>query len=1556
MSLLGQSITELSPAPPVKFPPDADEGMSSTSSVDPSAPLPSAATFGPQRATATVQDMKEELQQVHADPAAQPRATPRLSLPELNPPGVQRYVVEHIMKSDDSAAHLSTQRLRSFSGRMPRPQHESDFETWRSGVDLLLQDPAVSDLQRSRKIVESLLPPAADMVKHLKPETPPTTYLQILDSAYGTVEDGDELYAKFMEMFQDAGERPSAYLQRLQVALIAALKRGGVDAADLNRHLLNQFCRGCWDNTLISELQLNNASPDHRLLLIFWCFFVLRKTERLLRLSDEATPRFKSSSQCTRPVCLAAPEETKVDQLTTITQQLAQQLADIQKQLASLTATHSGQKKNAPSKSMHASKHSGSLKTNKQTQSSRKFASAGPKPDRVSVGGRTETAADQQCPNTQPAMKCIHKKHSTSTESNRLPRGLIGSRCTGRVSIAGADFQCLLDTGSQVTTIPISIYNKHFSHQPVKPLRELLQVEGAAGQEVPYLGYIEMTVMFPKEFIGVDMDVCTLALVIPDVGAGFHSQILIGMNTLEPLYEQRLESDCASYQPQQQGYRAVLKLLQLRHQQTQGTSEGVVRLASKTPVQVPAGYTMVIEGSIHASPPPPAGKLSHQVSVNTEPTSEARRLNYDFGDSPIPPEWKERVISKLEQIPEVFSHHDLDFGRTDHVRHHIRLHDETPFKHRARPIHPRDIEAVRDHLRDLLEAGVIRESESPFSSPIVVVRKKNGDVRLCIDYRKLNLHTIKDAYALPNLEESFSALTGSRWFSVLDLKSGYYQIEMAEIDKPKTAFVTPLGFWEFNRMPQGVTNAPSTFQRLMERCMGDLHLKEVLVFLDDLIIFSNTLEEHENRLLRVLHRLKDYGLKLSPEKCKFFQTSVRYLGHIVSEKGVEPTGEDQCPQILASSADAEGIEVVPWIRGILSQITTPDLHPDVCQADAASHRWLAALSTYDFKLQYRAGRQNQDADALSRRPHQQPSDVHGQKEWDMRLLRASSPDDHPETYTALVESLSMSVAAIPDSYASESHHGLPVVPSLSHDELREKQRADANLRDVIHQLETGETVPPTLRKELPEVSLLLRELTRLELQDDLLYRRRQDGENVLFQLVLPEELRPVVLTSLHDDMGHMGVERTLDLVRSRFFWPRMAVDVETKIKTCNRCIRRKALPERAAPLVNIKTARPLELLCMDYLTLEPDRSNTKDILVLTDHFTKYAVAIPTANQKAKTVAKCLWENFIVHYGFPERLHTDQGPDFESHLIKELCDLAGIEKTRTTPYHPRGNPVERFNRTLLSMLGTLEPEKKNRWKEYVKPLVHAYNCTKNEVTGYTPYELMFGRSPRLPVDLAFGLPVRDTPSTSHSQYVQNLRSRLEESYQLASKNAAKSAERNKVRFDHRVKPSVLEEGDRVLVRNVRLRGKHKLEDKWEKDIYVVVKRAGDLPVYTVRPETDSSGRTRTLHRDLLLPCGFLPESKEPELPQLQLHADLKPAVNPSRLYIRKSNRVKRSGVFLNPPIHLKEPYLLLGSPLECPTLIHLRPVRRRMLSLVVLRKEKWNQKNTYQNLKILSFPR
>lgn len=194
-----------------------------------------------------------------------------------------------------------------------------------------------------------------------------------------------------------------------------------------------------------------------------------------------------------------------------------------------------------------------------------------------------------------------------------------------------------------------------------------------------------------------------------------------------------------------------------------------------------------------------------------------------------------------------------------------------------------------------------------------------------------------------------------------------------------------------------------------------------------------------------------------------------------------------------------------------------------------------------------------------------------------------------------------------------------------------------------------EKPPPSLRKELPELGLLLREWDKLTVLNGVLYRKRQEGAQTHYQLVLPEVLRSLVLKSLHDDMGHMAAECTLDLILKRFYWPKMSAEVETKVKTFNRCIQCKTMPEKAAPLVNIITTRPLELVCMDFLSVEPDSSNTKDILVITDHFTKYAVAVPTPNQKARTVAKSLWDHFFVHYGIPEKLHSDQGPDFGSRL-------------------------------------------------------------------------------------------------------------------------------------------------------------------------------------------------------------------------------------------------------------------------------------------------------------------
>ena len=219
----------------------------------------------------------------------------------------------------------------------------------------------------------------------------------------------------------------------------------------------------------------------------------------------------------------------------------------------------------------------------------------------------------------------------------------------------------------------------------------------------------------------------------------------------------------------------------------------------------------------------------------------------------------------LHKYQDIFSTCDTDIGYNASVEHYIELMDETPFKQRYRRIPPSMLDEVRDHIQQQLAAGVIRKSYSPFSSNVVLVRKKNGQLRICFDYRQLNNRTKEDNYALPRIAEILDSLSGNKLFSVLDMKLGYHQIPIAEEHKERTAFtVGTLGFFEYNRMPMGLTNAPATYQRLMEECLGDLHLRICRIYLDDIIIFAKSFEEHQQRLEMVLQRLQEWGIKLSP--------------------------------------------------------------------------------------------------------------------------------------------------------------------------------------------------------------------------------------------------------------------------------------------------------------------------------------------------------------------------------------------------------------------------------------------------------------------------------------------------------------------------------------------------------------------------------------------------------------------------------------------------------------------------------------------------------------------
>ena len=250
--------------------------------------------------------------------------------------------------------------------------------------------------------------------------------------------------------------------------------------------------------------------------------------------------------------------------------------------------------------------------------------------------------------------------------------------------------------------------------------------------------------------------------------------------------------------------------------------------------------------------------------------------------SGLSPEQQEKLDALLNKHASVFSKSDDDIGYTETVKHKIRTEDDIPVRTRIPPNH----QEVKEHIQKLLDSSIIRKSHSPYASPIVSVRKKNGCLRLCVDYRKVNSRTRTDSFPLPRKDESLDAFNGAQWFTRLDLASGFNQVAGEEEDKPKTAFTTSFGLFEYNRMPFGLCGAPATFQRLMHSCPHDQIYQLLLVYLYDVIVFSKTFDEHLERLDKVLTRLAQQGLKIKREKCSFLRREVSYLGYVVSSNGV----------------------------------------------------------------------------------------------------------------------------------------------------------------------------------------------------------------------------------------------------------------------------------------------------------------------------------------------------------------------------------------------------------------------------------------------------------------------------------------------------------------------------------------------------------------------------------------------------------------------------------------------------------------------------------------------
>jgi len=726
---------------------------------------------------------------------------------------------------------------------------------------------------------------------------------------------------------------------------------------------------------------------------------------------------------------------------------------------------------------------------------------------------------------------------------------------------------------------------------------------------------------------------------------------------------------------------------------------------------------------------------SCSVELNASPKTEYSHIDLLVSEATdrLSSDERSKLSQLVQSYSDVFSTGEYDLGQTDLARHTIDTGSERPVKQALRRQPYSHLESIDKQVQDMLKAGIIEPSQSPWVANVVMVTKKDGNPRFCVDYRRLNDCTVKDFYPLPRIETCLDTLGGSKYFSTFDLRSGYHQLLMDPADADKTSFVTRTGRYQFRVLPFGLCNAGATFQRIMDIAMSGLNFTTCLVYLNDIIVYSRTIDDHLVRLEQIFVRLRMAKLKLKPSKCKLIRTSVEFLGHVVSDKGVSTdpakikavadwprpvnvsevrsflglcsyyrrfilgfasiaaplhklTGKNvrfywnnECESamkklcsslvsapILAMPIDEggyvldtdasqfaigailsqrqDGVEkVIAYASRVLNDaeknycVTRKELlavvfytkhfrhyllgRPFQIRTDHAAlqwlgktptpigqqARWLDILGEFDYKVLHRPGRVHQNADALSRRPCRQcgvDSEVGIIEEDNVVLCAIHLGDVHADDQSPW--SLSSMVAATVD---------------------------DPELQVVTSWF--GESVGKPPWNSVIGCSRVIKQFWKqfgsLKLENDVLYKEWFDRTGVRegWRLIVPLGLRDQFVKIAHGGStgGHLSVEKSIDQVRKRAYWPDLVNDVNRIVRSCPQCVcyHRGSAP-RNGPLQISPVGEPWERVSIDTTGPHPRSRNGKCyILTMVDHFSKWAEAWAIPNHEAATIAKVLIE-------------------------------------------------------------------------------------------------------------------------------------------------------------------------------------------------------------------------------------------------------------------------------------------------------------------------------------------
>lgn len=807
----------------------------------------------------------------------------------------------------------------------------------------------------------------------------------------------------------------------------------------------------------------------------------------------------------------------------------------------------------------------------------------------------------------------------------------------------------------------------------------------------------------------------------------------------------------------------------------------------------------------------------------------------------------------------------------------ISVKNNQPISFRPRKLAYDEKLQLQEIIDDLLETKVIRESDSPYCSPIVLVNKKNGSKRLCVDYRAINKIIIRDNYPIPLIDDQLNLLKNKNYFTSLDLKNSFHQVRVADDSIKYTSFICPLGQFEYLKMPFGLSNSPSVFMRFVNKVFKDLiKQQKVLIYLDDILIATSDIDSHLKILSEVFLLLTNNLLELRVNKCSFVQTEILYLGYIINCDGIQPNPQNvqalndypiptttkKVQQFLGlasyfrrfipsfsilakplydllrkgrsfkfESSQLEAFNVLKskLIQAPVLAIFSPDLETEL-HCDASSIGFGAIL------LQKQKNNLFQPVFYFSKRTSEPESKLHS---YELEMLAIVSALERFRTFLQglptfkiVTDCNSIKLALNKKEINRRINRWALILQNynyiLEHREGNRMRHVDALSRanSVLileeNTFEQNLSIAQNLDENIKIIKekLLLEEDTNFELRNGLVYRKLKDKSKTLFYV--PQSMESKVLFNCHDSLGHLGIDKTLEYISRVYWFPNLQSKIKNYIQNCIKCISYSA-KKFEGTLHNVpKGDKPFLTLHIDhYGPLEKSPNNKKYVFEVIDGFTKFVKLYDVKSTKTIEVIHKL-EDYFQNYSRPLRIVSDRGTAFTSTEFETFLNNNNVVHVKIATGSPKSNgQIERINRDLTPMLSKLT-DVKNKWPKYLPQVEFAINNSFCRSIGTTPSKLLFGVNQRDPDELRDWL-------DSEIQTDRN----LEQIRSEAQQQNLKVQDYNKTYFDKKHKtPFEYKVGDYVMVKNMdvtpgvnkklipKFRGPYEIRTVLDNDRYVI----------------------------------------------------------------------------------------------------------------------------------------